>query len=88
VEQRLRALPGIQSVCFASSLPYSNDEGNGPTEEIRLPGQVKGTGLKAVVNVISNPVLVCEYGNARFLGRFVFGHDGPSSGKYCCMAQS
>jgi predicted permease len=53
MEQRLRVLPGIQSVCLASSPPYSNDEGNGPTEELRLPGQVKATGLKAAVNIIS-----------------------------------
>jgi len=53
VEQRLRALPGIQSVCLASSPPFSNDEGRGPEEEVRLPGQAKGTGLRAGVNIVS-----------------------------------
>jgi predicted permease len=53
LEQRLRALPGIQSVSFSSSPPFSNDEGSGPTEMVRLPGQVKGTGLKAAVNIVS-----------------------------------
>jgi predicted permease len=53
LEQRLHALPGIQSVCFASSPPFSSDEGRGPAEEVRVPGQAKGTGLKASVNIVS-----------------------------------
>ncbi|HYW48612.1 MAG TPA: ADOP family duplicated permease [Bryobacteraceae bacterium] len=53
LEQRVRALPGVQSVSFASSPPFSSDEGIGPGEELRGPGQPRGTGLKASVNVVS-----------------------------------
>jgi predicted permease len=53
IERRLRELPGIRSVCFTSAPPFSSDEGGGPTEEIRLPGQDKGAGLKALTNTVS-----------------------------------
>jgi hypothetical protein len=79
LEQRLRALPGIQSVCFASSPPYSNDEGNGPTEEVRLPGQVKGTGLKAAVNTVS-PEFFETLGIPIVRGRAFRAGEAPTKG--------
>lgn len=53
LEQRLRALPAVQSVAFASAPPFSSDEGGGPRDELLLPGQAKGAGTKAGVNVVS-----------------------------------
>ena len=53
LEQRVRALPGVHSVAFAGMTPFSGDEGIGPGEEMRLPGQAKGAGLKVSVNVVS-----------------------------------
>ena len=51
--RRLRALPGVDSVAFAGPPPFSSDEGQGPTEEVRLPGQANGTGLKALATTVS-----------------------------------
>ncbi|HLW75459.1 MAG TPA: FtsX-like permease family protein, partial [Bryobacteraceae bacterium] len=50
---RLREIPGVRTVAFTSSPPYSNDEGGGPAEEILLAGQVKGAGRRVAVNVVS-----------------------------------
>ncbi len=55
LEQRLRALPAIQSVAVTNVPPFSSEDGRGPVEEVRLPGQAKGAGLKAAVNTISPP---------------------------------
>jgi predicted permease len=52
-EQRLREIPGVRSVAFASATPYSSDEGGGPSEEILVPGQAKGGGVRVGVNVVS-----------------------------------
>jgi len=52
--ERVRALPGVQAICFASAPPYSGEEG-APSEEVRLPGQAKGAGQMASVNVVSPP---------------------------------
>lgn len=54
LEQRVRALPGVQSVCYAKKAPFwGDDEGPETTEEVRLPGQAKGTGRRASVDVVS-----------------------------------
>lgn len=53
LDHRLRVLPGVQSVAFATAPPFSSDEGGGPRDELLLPGQIKGEGTKAAVNVVS-----------------------------------
>ena len=54
LEQRVRALPGVQSVCYARKAPFwGDDESPEATEEVRLPGQPKGTGHKASADVVS-----------------------------------
>ena len=53
LERRLPDVPGIRSVCFASAPPFSSDERGGPTEEIRLLGQAKGAGMKALTSTVS-----------------------------------
>ena len=55
LEQRLRALPAIRSVAVTSAPPFSSEDGRGPVEEVRLPGQARGAGLKAAVNTVSPP---------------------------------
>jgi len=53
IERRLLTVSGVHSVSFASAPPFSSDEGGGPTEEIRLSGQAKGAGLKALTSTVS-----------------------------------
>jgi predicted permease len=55
LEQRVRELPGVQAVCYASSAPFSGDdeEGLDTREEVRLLGQARGTGWKASLNIVS-----------------------------------
>jgi hypothetical protein len=42
LEQRVRELPGIQSVCFAGSPPGAGGGLDADLMEVRLPGQEKG----------------------------------------------
>jgi predicted permease len=77
--QRLRAIRAIQSVCFASAPPMSNDEGTGPNEEVRLPGQEKGTGLKANVNSVT-PEFFDTLGIPIVRGRAFRGNEIPAPG--------
>jgi len=54
LDQHVRALPGVQSVAYASAAPLlEDDEESDAREEVRSPGQVKGTGRKAAVNNVS-----------------------------------
>src|SRR5690242_21776992 len=54
LENRVRGLPGVQSVCYASKAPFwGDDEGPEATGEVRLPGQPKGAGHRASVDVVS-----------------------------------
>lgn len=48
-EQRVRALPGVQSVCYATLPPFQDLR----SEEVRLPGEVEGTGRPASMNIVS-----------------------------------
>lgn len=48
-EQRVHALPGVQSVCYASLPPFQDLQ----SENVRLPGEVKGTGRPASMNIVS-----------------------------------
>jgi predicted permease len=51
LEQRARALPGVQAVCYASAPPGGGFDA--ALEEFRLPGQTKEAGKPAGVNVVS-----------------------------------
>lgn len=53
LERRVRALPGVQSVSFASRAPFWGDSEPDSGEEVRLPGQQKGAGRKAALNIVS-----------------------------------
>jgi predicted permease len=49
--QRVESAPGVRSVCLGAP-PLLGDEG-GDATEVRLPGQVKGTGKQAGVTAVS-----------------------------------
>ena len=49
VDDRIRALPGVQSLCYTDTPPF---EGS-PVQEIRLRGQSLGTGRGAMVSSVS-----------------------------------
>ncbi len=53
LQQRVRAIPGVQSVSFTSSPPLFTDESGAATEEARLPGQAKKAGVVAGVTAVS-----------------------------------
>jgi predicted permease len=51
LERRVRELPGVQAVCYASVAPFERHD----VADVRLPGQTKGTGrLVSVNNVTAN----------------------------------
>jgi predicted permease len=51
--QRVRALPGVQAVCFASAPPGAGGGLEANLVEVRLPGQTKGTGRLSGLNIVS-----------------------------------
>lgn len=54
LEQRIRALPGVQSVAYSDRAPFwGEDEGPDATEEVRLQGQARGSGRRAALNLVS-----------------------------------
>jgi len=54
LDERVRALPGVQSVAYSDRAPFwGDDEGPDSTEEVRLPGQASGAGRRAALNVVS-----------------------------------
>jgi len=54
LELRVRALPGVQSVGYSDRAPFwGDDESPDTREEVRLPGQVHGTGRKVSLNSVS-----------------------------------
>jgi putative ABC transport system permease protein len=53
LEQRIRALPGVQALCFAASPPGSGGGLDANVVEVRLPGQAKGTGPTSGLNIVS-----------------------------------
>jgi predicted permease len=79
LERRLLTLPAIHSVSFASAPPFSNDEGGGPTEEIRLSGQPKGAGLKALTSTVS-PKFFATLGIPMVRGQGFLESDVPRKG--------
>jgi putative ABC transport system permease protein len=53
LEQRVRALPGVEAVCFASAPPGARGALEANLVEIRLPGEAKGTGRISNLNIVS-----------------------------------
>ena len=54
LEQRVRALPGVQSAAYSDHAPFwGDDEGPDAAEEVRLPGQARGSGRRAALNTVS-----------------------------------
>jgi predicted permease len=49
LEQRLRAVPGVVSACFAKFMPMERED----AEDIRVPGQAAGTGRVVSTNFVS-----------------------------------
>ena len=47
--QRVRALPGVNSIAYAEELPFFRSD----TQEVRVPGQSKGKGRQASVDQVS-----------------------------------
>lgn len=54
LEQRIHALPGVQSLCFAASPPGTSGGLEANLIEIRLPGQARGTGRMSSLNIVSS----------------------------------
>jgi predicted permease len=53
IEQRVRELPGVKSVSYASTAPFAEPK----LVEIRLPGQRRGQGRQASVDAVSTSFL-------------------------------
>jgi predicted permease len=49
VEQRVRALPSVQSTCYTTSVPFMGVE----STKVWLPGEAKGTGRRASIASVS-----------------------------------
>jgi len=49
IEQRVQALPGVQSTCYTTSIPFMGVE----STKVRLPGEAKETGRRASVASVS-----------------------------------
>ena len=52
-EQQMRGVPGVQSVCYATLPPFQDVR----LEDVRLSGQLKGSGRPASINVVSPSAL-------------------------------
>jgi len=53
LEQRVRALPGVQSVCLADAPPGAGGGLDWNLVEIRMPGQERGGGKLSGLNIVS-----------------------------------
>jgi predicted permease len=53
LEQRVRALPGVESVCLASAPPGAGGGLDANSVEIRMQGQARGSGKLSGINIVS-----------------------------------
>jgi len=53
LEQRVRALPGVESVCLASAPPGAGGGLDANLIEIRMPGQARGSGKLSGIKIVS-----------------------------------
>ena len=75
LETKILALPGAQSVAYASLQPFSQS----PPDEIRLPHQTKGTGRPASVDEVSDSFF-SSFGIRVLRGRLFLSTDTTSKG--------
>ena len=74
LEQRMRILPGVTSVCYTDTEPF----GGSPWQEFRLRGQDHGTGRSAMVSAVSVDCL--RTFNLRATSGRVFNRNDLSTG--------
>jgi predicted permease len=75
LETKILALPGVQSVAYASLEPFNPS----PPDEIRLPRQTKGTGQPASVDEVSDSFF-SSFGIGVLRGRLFLSTDTTSTG--------
>jgi predicted permease len=76
LERRVRAMPGVQAACYASSPPGSSGE-EAAMEEVRLPDQPKGTEKPVALNSVS-PDFFETFRIPIIAGRTFLESDAPS----------
>ncbi len=74
LETKILALPGVQSVAYASLQPFNPS----PPDEIRLPRQTKGTGRPASVDEVSDSFF-SSFGIGVLRGRLFLSTDTTST---------
>jgi predicted permease len=75
LETKILAIPGVQSLAYASLQPFSQS----PPDEIRLPRQTKGTGRPASVDEVSDSFF-SSFGIGALRGRLFLSTDTTSTG--------
>ncbi len=75
LETKILAIPGVQSLAYASLQPFSQS----PPDEIRLPRQTKGTGRPASVDEVSDSFF-SSFGIGVLRGRLFLSTDTTSTG--------
>jgi hypothetical protein len=75
LETKILALPGVQSLTYASLQPFDQS----PPDEIRLPHQAKGTGRAASVDEVSDSFF-SSFGIPVLRGRLFLSSDTSSTG--------
>jgi predicted permease len=75
LETKILAIPGVQSLAYASLQPFSQS----PPDEIRMPHQTKGTGLPASVDEVSDSFF-SSFGIGALRGRLFLSTDTTSTG--------
>ena len=75
LETKILAMPGVQSLAYASLQPFSQS----PPDEIRLPRQTKGTGQPASVDEVSDSFF-SSFGIGVLRGRLFLSTDTTSTG--------
>lgn len=76
-ETKILALPGVQSLAYASLPPFSRSQS--PPDEIRLPHQTKGSGRPASVDEVSDSFF-SSFGIQVLRGRLFLSTDTTSTG--------
>jgi predicted permease len=75
LETKILAIPGVQSLAYASLQPFSQS----PPDEIRLPRQTKGTGRPASVDEVSDSFF-SSFAIGALRGRLFLSTDTTSTG--------
>jgi predicted permease len=75
LEARIGAIPGVESLAYESMTPFRQT----PPDEVRVPGQEKGQGKPATVNVVSREFF-STFGIRLLAGRAFRAGDASASG--------